>query len=358
MTGARQAVILAGGKGTRLRPLTNACPKPLLPVLGRPCVEYVVEAMAEAGVEEVFLTCGYRAQDMVDALGSGHRFGVDIVMCLEDSPAGTAGAVKLLEDRLEDTFVVASGDVLADVDVRSLVEQHSKRGAKATMALTTVERPEEFGIVGLDDSGRIERFKEKPRTEEVFSNLINAGIYVLEHEVLPEIPSGEMYDFSKQLFPKLLAAGWPLYGSELGGLWKDIGRPRDLLDANIQMAERRGKSIKVDGAEGSGRIVAGNFSAQGCRIDGPAYIGEGVSIGRGAWLSSSAVGNGTSIAEESEVRSSLLLEGCSLGASCRVCDSLLGNGVVIGDGAALTDCVLGDGVRVKSGERLEGRTLE
>lgn len=358
MTGARQAVVLAGGKGTRLRPLTNARPKPLLPVLGRPCVEYVIEAMAEAGVEEVFLTCGYRAQDMVDALGSGQRFGVDIIMCLEDTPAGTAGAVKLLEDRLDGTFVVASGDVLADVDVRSLVEQHEKRGAMATMALTTVERPEEFGIVGLDSSGRVERFKEKPPTEEVFSNLINAGIYVLERDVLPEIPSGEMYDFSKQLFPKLLAAGQPLYGSELGGLWKDIGRPLDLLDANIQMAERRGRRIEMDGAECSGRIVADRFTAHGCRIDGPAYIGDGVSIGRGARLSSCAVGAKTVISEGVALTGSFLMDSCSLGAGCQVYGSLLGNDVEIGDGAILTDCVLGDGVRVMSGESLEGRTLE
>jgi mannose-1-phosphate guanylyltransferase len=358
MSRARQAVVLAGGKGTRLRPLTNARPKPLLPVLGRPCVEYVIEAMAEAGVEEVFLTCGYRAEDMVEALGSGDQFGVEIIMCFEDVPAGTAGAVKLLEDRLEDTFIVASGDVLADVDVRSLVDQHVRTGAMATMALTTVERPEEFGIVGLDDAGRIERFKEKPRTEEVFSNLINAGIYVLERDVLPEIPRGEMYDFSKQLFPKLLAAGQPLYGARLGGLWKDIGRPHDLLDANILMAERRGRAIEVAGAECNGRIVATSFSAGGCRIDGPAYIGGAVSIGHGARLSSCAVGSGTDIGDGSEVSGSFLMEGCSLGSHCQIAGSLLGDNVTVGDGAVLRDCVLGDGVRVERGAKLQGQTLE
>jgi len=358
MSVARQAVVLAGGKGTRLRPLTNTRPKPLLPVLGRPCVDYVIESLANAGVEEVFLTCGYRSEDMVEALGSGRQFGVDMIMCFEDRPAGTAGAVKLIEDRLEDRFVVASGDVLADVDVRSLVQQHVGNGAMATMALTTVERPEEFGIVGLDDTGRIERFKEKPRTEEVFSNLINAGIYVLERDVLPEIPQGEMYDFSKQLFPKLLAAGWPLYGARLGGLWKDIGRPRDLLDANIQMADRRGRAIDVEGAECSGRIVASDLTARGCRIDGPAYIGEGASIGRDAILSSSAIGRGTSIGDGSEVTGSFLMDGCSLGARCQIEGSLLGNEVVVGDDTILKDCTLGDGVRIKGGVRLEGQTLE
>lgn len=355
---AKQAVVLAGGKGTRLRPLTNTRPKPLLPVLGRPCVEYVIRSLAEAGVEEVFLTCGYRSQDMVDALGSGEQFGVDIVMCFEESPAGTAGAVKLLEDRLEDTFVVASGDVLADVDLRALVEGHRANRAHATMALTTVERTEEFGIVGLDDRGRIVRFKEKPRPEESFSNLINAGIYVLEREVVGEIPAGEMYDFSKQLFPRLLEAGRPLYGAPLEGLWKDIGRPRDLLDANVQMAERKGRPLEVEGARCRGNIVAGTFSAHGCQVDGPAYIGEGASIGRGARLSSCAVGERSAVGPDSAVDDSFLMDGVALGSGCSVRGSLLGRGCRIGDGVELIDCVLGDGVAVEGPSRLVGRTLE
>jgi len=355
---ARQAVVLAGGKGTRLRPLTNNRPKPLLPVLGRPCVEYVIRSLADAGVEEIFLTCGYRSQDMVDALGSGESLGVELIMCFEDVPAGTAGAVKLLEDRLEDTFVVASGDVLADVDVRALVEGHRRNGAKATMALTTVERTEEFGIVGLDDRGRIVRFKEKPRPEESFSNLINAGIYVLEREVVPEIPAGEMYDFSKQLFPKLLEAGWPLYGAKLDGLWKDIGRPRDLLDANVRMAERRGQSIEVEGARCHGRIVASQFVARGCEIDGPAYIGEGASIGRGARLSACAVGEGTELGEGSVVEDAFLMDGCQVGEGSVVRGSLLGRDCRVGPEVVLIDCVLGDGIAVDGPARMEGRTLD
>lgn len=167
-----------------------------------------------------------------------------------------------------------------------------------------------------------------------------------------------MYDFSKQLFPKLLAAGQPLYGARLGGLWKDIGRPHDLLDANILMAERRGRAIEVAGAECNGRIVATSFSAGGCRIDGPAYIGGAVSIGHGARLSSCAVGSGTDIGDGSEVSGSFLMEGCSLGSHCQIAGSLLGDNVTVGDGAVLRDCVLGDGVRVERGAKLQGQTLE
>ncbi|NLI74663.1 MAG: NDP-sugar synthase [Euryarchaeota archaeon] len=358
MSRAHQAVILAGGKGTRLRPLTNNLPKPLLPVLGRPCVEYVIESMADAGIEEIFLTCGYRADDMVKALRSGNQLGVNIVMCVEESPAGTAGAVKLLEDRLEDTFIVASGDVLADVNIHSLIKLHDDTGAMATMALAAVDRPEEFGIVGLDNRGRIERFKEKPRTEEIFSNLVNAGIYVLERDVLLEMPEGEMYDFSKQLFPKLLDAGQALYGSLLDGLWKDIGRPQDLLDANIQMADRKGSILSHDTAETSGKIVATSFSAKDCKIDGPTYIGKDVSLGHESKLHSSAIGDATIVGEGSELSNSFVMNDCVIGSQCQVIGSLLGNDVIIGKGAILHNCILGDGVRVDAGIKLLDQILE
>ena len=160
------------------------------------------------------------------------------------------------------------------------------------MALTTVERPEEFGIVGLDEDGRIVRFKEKPRTEEVFSNLINAGIYVLEARVLEDIPAGEKYDFSKQLFPKLLERGERLFGGALSGLWKDIGRPRDLLDANLKMAERRGRTSACRGSEVLRvRSWRPPSRPRGARSGGPAYIGEGASSGRTTLLTSCAIGD-------------------------------------------------------------------
>ncbi|MCG7845000.1 MAG: nucleotidyltransferase family protein, partial [Methanomassiliicoccales archaeon] len=185
----KQAVILAGGEGTRLRPLTTTRPKPLLPVLGVPCIEYVISSLARAGVEQIFLACGYRSEDILRVLGRGERFGVDIEFAHEKEPMGTAGAVKLLEDRLEGTFVVGSGDTLTDADLGSLIDFHLEHGAEATMGLTEVEHPEQFGIVGVGADGRIERFKEKPRTEEVFSKVINAGTYVLEKEVLGMVPS-------------------------------------------------------------------------------------------------------------------------------------------------------------------------
>ncbi len=352
------AVILAGGEGTRLRPLTNTRPKPLLPVLGRPCLEYLIRALVDANVGTAYLTCGYRSHDMVDALGSGRQFGIDLRFAFEDHPAGTAGAVKLLERKLSGTIVVVSGDVLADVDIRSLVEYHHRKGALATMALTTVDKPEEFGIVGLDDDGRIVRFKEKPRSEEVFSNLINAGIYVLEARVLEDIPPGEKFDFSKQLFPKLLERSERLYGMPLTGLWKDIGRPRDLLEANIMMASRKGQEIDVEGARTCGPIVATCFRAYGCRIEGPAYVGEETSIGSGAELFSCAIGDHVEIGEDAIITNSMLMDGCTVGKGSKLAGCVIGKNCCIGDNVSLTNVLMGDGVCLDGSEEIKDRTLE
>lgn len=336
----KQAIVLAGGKGTRLMPLTANRPKPLLPVLGRPCIEYVLMALDEAGVDQIFIACGYRASNLVDALGDMTPGGNEISFAFEDEPAGTAGAVKLLEDRIDGTFVVASGDVLADVDMRALVDHHHTRGAFATMALTTVERPEEFGIVGLDDDGRIERFKEKPPTHEVFSNLINAGIYILEKEVLEHIPEGQMFDFSKNLFPRLLGLGKPLYGARLEGMWKDIGRPSDLIEANIQMAYRKGSHVPAKG------------------LNPPLHLGSGVQMRGENEVSASVLDDGVVVGSRNRVEGSLLMKGCTIGNDCLIMDSALGEGCVLGDGSKLIRCVLGDGARVGPGTSMEDERVD
>jgi mannose-1-phosphate guanylyltransferase len=331
----RQTIVLASGRGTRLRPLTNNRPRPLLPVLGRPCIEYVLLALDEAGVDEIFIACGYRASSLVQELGDTTPGGKDIIFAFEDEPAGTAGACKLLEDRIDGPFVVASGDVLADVDIGGLTEFHSSKGAFGTMALTTVERPEEFGIVGLDQDGRIERFKEKPATNEVFSNLINAGIYVLEREALEHIPSGQMFDFSKNLFPKLLGRGRSLFGATLEGMWKDIGRPSDLIEANIQMASRKGNYTPGPG------------------LAPPLHMGNGVVIQAGGEVSSSVLDDDVSMGERCHVRGSLLMRGSRLGKDCQIVDSALGENCVVGEGSRLERCVLGDDVVIVPNTEME-----
>ncbi|NLX46879.1 MAG: NDP-sugar synthase [Euryarchaeota archaeon] len=339
MSRVKQAVVLAGGEGTRLRPLTSTRPKPLLPVLGVPCIEYVIRSLAEAGVEQVFLACGYRSEDIRSALGGGERFGVDIELAFEREPMGTAGAVKLLEGRMDSTFVVGSGDTLTDADLGDLIDFHVRKGAEATMGLTEVELPEQFGIVGVSPDGRIERFKEKPRTEEVFSRVINAGTYVLEPEVLGMIPAGTKYDFSKDLYMDMLEKGRGLFATPLKGYWKDIGRPSDLYLANMEMASRRPLTEVPAGVRALGSCFFGrNVTATSARIV-DSVIGAGCDI-------------------EGAVERCLLLDRVTLGKGASLRDCVIGEGCRVGAGASLKDCVLGDGAEVPPGTVLVGTNVE
>jgi mannose-1-phosphate guanylyltransferase len=231
------------------------------------------------------------------------------------------------------------------------------KGAIATIALTEVDRPQEFGIVGLDDDQRIVRFKEKPEPNEVFSNLINAGIYVLQSQVLDYIPESEKYDFSRNVFPSLLSDGEPLFGSRLAGYWKDIGRPSDLLEANLSMAAMKGGAVKAEGVAISGRVFATAFSAKGATLEGPLYLGEAVIIGERTKLASSIIGKGTVIGKGVEVSGSLLMENCVLEDSCSVTGSLMGERCKVGRGVSLTNCVIGDGAVLKGPTVLEDESV-
>src|SRR5207248_4710075 len=222
-TAAMKAVVMAGGEGTRLRPLTSNQPKPMVPIVGKPCMEHIVELLKRHGFEDVIVTVAFLPQAIRSYFGSGETLGVDIGYSVEESPLGTAGSVKRAAGRLDDTFLVISGDALCDVDLTQLVEAHREKQASVTIGLKSVDNPLEFGIVVTDEDGRVERFLEKPSWGQVFSDTINTGIYVLEPEVLRHIPTDRPYDFSKELFPLLLEMGRPMYGCVLEGYWQDIG---------------------------------------------------------------------------------------------------------------------------------------
>mgnify|MGYP001198056835 CR=1 FL=1 len=238
---------MAGGRGTRLMPLTRNRPKPMVPVLGRPVIDYVKDAMIAAGLSEIIVTTGYQGEQLVSHVDS---WDAECRVNQEDKPMGTAGSVKLLSDQLTETFVVGSGDSVASFDIEDLLLSHKKSGAKVTMALWEVEDPTEFGIVGLSETkdgnidssleeGFIRKFKEKPSRSEAFSNLINAGLYIIEPEVMELVPPGEKYDFSKQLFPDVLSRGWPMYAKTVNGIWFDVGHPFELHKAQMALIERR-----------------------------------------------------------------------------------------------------------------------
>lgn len=337
----RQAVVMVGGKGTRLLPLTETRPKIILPVADRPCLWYLLRSLAMGGIKEVILACGYKSELMRRTIGDGSDLGLSIEYSYEDEPLGTGGAMKLVEDRLDDTFVAANGDVFASIDVSGEIEIHQRTGAAVSIALTPVENPCEFGIARVDDEMRITEFKEKPKPEEVFSNLINAGVYVLQKDVLADVPKNTFYDFSKDLVPRLMSEGRRIQGYQVDGIWMDVGRPRDLLRANLAIAD----------AEYADR----DWKAPGCALDGSIYMGPGASA-HGSRLTD------TVILSQASVRSSnldrvLVMDGCEINGA-DLTNVILGEGCRVGKGAKVSNSVLADGAVVKPGEVLDqGRSV-
>lgn len=290
---------MAGGRGTRLMPLTTNRPKPMVPVLGRPVIDYVKDAMVDAGMDEIVVTTGYQGEQLVSHVDS---WEIKSRVNQEEQPMGTAGSVRLLSDQLTETFVVGSGDSVASFDISDLLESHKKSGAKVTMALWTVDDPTEFGIVGLSEDhlgelgsdlseGYICKFKEKPTLDEAFSNLINAGLYIIEPEVMDLVPKGEKYDFSKQLFPEVLARNWPMYAKTVNGIWFDVGHPFELHNAQMALIERR-EQLPFPMPEGE-VLPDGSFISSSASVSGhisKSVILEGASV-NGAAVNSVVMAN-------------------------------------------------------------------
>ncbi len=335
--GVRQAVVMVGGRGTRLLPLTETRPKPVLPVADRPCIWYLLRSMARAGIEEVILACGYKP-GMMEVLGDGDDLGLHIEYSYEDEPRGTGGAIKLVEDRLDDTFVAANGDVFADLDVAGEIATHIGTGAEITDLLIPVDNPCDYGIACVDDGLRITAFKDKPKPEEVFSNLINAGVYVVQRTAIGLVPENAFFDFSMDLIPKVIAEGRRVQGHRLDGLWMDVGRPHDLLRANLCIAESEFES------RGPGTV-------SGCRMEGVTYVGPG-SEAVGSTIASSVVSGGCRVSS-STVEHSLLMPSCRVEGATLV-NAILGEGCVVGKGAIVRDEVLRDGTVVPDGAALVG----
>src|SRR5213596_3707179 len=270
-----KAVVMAGGEGTRLRPLTSNQPKPMVPVVGKPCMEHILELLRDHGMDEVIVTVAFLPQSIRSYFGQGETLGMEIGYSVEESPLGTAGSVRLAGRRLDETFLVISGDALCDVDLTALVAAHKEKGAAVTIGLKSVENPLEFGIVVTDEDGRVERFLEKPSWGQVFSDTINTGIYVLEPEVLKHIPQDRPYDFSKELFPLLLEMGRPIYGHVFDGYWQDVGDLDQYRQANFDALDER-IQLEISGIRIRGNVWLGEGvdfdDLEG--VEGPAFVGN------------------------------------------------------------------------------------
>ena len=336
---------MAGGEGTRLRPLTSNQPKPMVPIVGKPCMEHILELLKAHGFEDVVITLAFLPQAIRSYFGSGEALGMNIEYSVEELPLGTAGSVGLARDALDEPFLVISGDALCDVDLGALVDVHRAKGAAVTIGLKSVDNPLEFGIVVTDEEGRIERFLEKPSWGQVFSDTINTGIYVLEPEVLRHIPAEGPFDFSKQLFPLLLEMGRPLYGHVMDGYWQDIGNLDQYRQANFDALDEKVK-LSIDGMRLRGNVWLG----EGVEIDdieqlqGPSFIGNYTRVARGASVGPYTVlSNGVTLRERAQttrtvidsathVGRSSLIEGAIVGRSCDIREHVrIHEGVAIGD---------------------------
>jgi len=356
-----KAVVMAGGEGTRLRPLTSNQPKPMVPIVGKPCMEHILELLKTHGFDDVVVTVAFLPQAIRSYFGDGTNLGLDIQYSVEESPLGTAGSVRLASDVLDETFLVISGDALCDIDLQKIVDFHKEKGAAVTIGLKSVENPLEFGIVVTDDDGKVERFLEKPSWGQVFSDTINTGIYVLEPEVLRHVPTDRPYDFSKELFPLLLEMGRPIYGYVCEGYWQDIGNLDQYRQANFDALDEK-VSLNVPGLKIRGDVWIG----EGVEIDdvegveGPAFIGNYARISPEASVGPYTVlGPATTLRERGRISRSVFDASCYIGRSAVIEGAIVGRGcdirphARIHEGVAIGDQVtIGDQAVVFPGVRI------
>lgn len=353
-----QAVILVGGEGTRLRPLTSRQPKPVITLVDRPFLVYMLEWLRGHGVTDVILSCGFEPTKVREALGDGAHLGISLRYVVEPEPRGTAGALKYADEQvggLDERFLMLNGDVLTDADVTAQLAQHERTGAVGTLGLVPVDDPSAYGLVLCDGSHAVTGFLEKPapsQLEGIDRYYISAGIYVLERAILDRIPSGENVSIERAIWPALVGHG--LYGAHAeGAYWMDIGTPErylqgtfDILEGNVRtgVAERLGPSYLA---------VADDVAADG-RIVPPALVGAGSSIAAGAHVGALVVlGRNVTIGPGARVERSVVLDGVTVGAGAEVTDCIVAPDATIGDGAVLRGgAVIGGGVRVGAGNVL------
>ncbi len=350
-----EAVIIAGGEGARLRPLTCDLPKPMAPVANRPIMHYILSLLRRMGVPKGFATLHYLADEVESYFGDGADFGIELEYAVEDAPLGTAGSVRRLIGRLKDTFLIISGDALTDFDLRPAVEFHRARGAVATLVLTRVPDPLEYGLVIVDGEGTIQRFLEKPSPGEVFSDTVNTGIYLLEPEVLEHVPAERQYDFSKDLYPALLSEGKLLCGYVADGYWTDIGSLEQYQVANHDCLLGKVQADLPGEATGEGMWLGENtWVHPGAELRAPVLIGHGCSIGPGAQVGPlSVVGDNCVIEAGAQVEHSVIWSGSYVGHGARVkaatvCRNVVAKrNVTINEGAVVGDrCLLEEGTSV------------
>jgi mannose-1-phosphate guanylyltransferase len=320
-----QAVILVGGEGTRLRPLTSTMPKPIVPLVDRPFMAFMLEWLTRHGVDDVIMSCGFLATQVREVLGDGSDFGLRLRFVEEPEPRGTAGALKYAEDLLQDRFLMLNGDVLSDMDLTAQIAQHEATGAVGTLALIPVPDPSAYGLVRIEEDRSVREFVEKPSADQIDTNLISAGAYVLERSILDLIPPDRNVSIEREIWPRLVGHGLYAYPHE--AYWLDIGTPAMYLQGTFDILEG---NVETSFAGHGTAIGAGCEIADDATVGPLAVLGDGVVVGAGA-----------------RIERSVVLAGSAIGAGCVVTDSIVAAGARIGDGTTLSDgAMVGEAVTV------------
>jgi len=332
-----KAVILAGGEGTRLRPLTYGTPKSMVPVLNRPFLEHIITYLRNYRINDVTLALSYRPEVTRNYFGDGSNLGIQLHYTVEDNPLGTAGAVKNAEQYLDNTFAVLNGDIFTELNIADMLAFHRSKGAKATIALTWVDNPCAFGIVETDNDNKVRRFVEKPSPSQVTTNWINAGIYLLEPAVLKHVPTNAHYTFEKGLFPLLLELGEPVYSYPFSGYWLDMGTPEKYLRLNCDRLLLKAKSALINGLSRDGVCCDKDVIIHpSAKIAGPAIIGSKCQIDQKAYIKGPVV----------------IGPDCYIGDSASLEVAVLWAGVNIGAGVSVKQCIVGTNTKIETSEQV------
>lgn len=352
-----EAVILAGGLGTRLRPLTLTCPKPIVPLLNIPFLHYQLAWLRRHGVRQATLACSYGVDRVREVMGDGHGLGVSLTYAVESEPLGTAGALRNAAEPEDGSLVVLNGDLLTDLDLTAMLRFHAARGARATIALTPVEDPTRYGLVETDPDGRIRTFLEKPAPEQITVNTINAGVYVLDRRLLELIPAGRVFSMERELFPDLLARRIPFFGHVTRAYWRDIGSAEvyrevqaDLLAGAVATDIRPPGARRGDLWIGDGSVISAEARlagpaligrrtrlAPGCRIEPFTVLGDGTSVERGSRLEGAILWHDVQVGPDARLSRCVIAEGCRIGANAEIGPgAVLAAGSVVPDGARLS----------------------
>jgi mannose-1-phosphate guanylyltransferase len=334
-----KAVVLVGGEGTRLRPLTYLTVKAMVPVLNKPFIEYIIRHLSHHGISEIILAIGYQPDRITEYFTDESQLGTKLIYSIETDPMGTAGAVKNAEPYIDDTLFAMNGDIFTDLNFTDMLHFHKNKGAKVTIALTPVEDPTRFGVVETDSKQRVTRFVEKPRHEQVTSNMINAGVYVIETEVLKRIPEGKRCMFEHDIFPSLVADGEPVFGYTTDVYWMDMGTPEKYLQLNGDLLY--GKSTQVDFRETDIRIDKQSSVHPQSKLVGPILIDKNCNIGKGVQLNGPVV----------------LGSGCKIHDGASVENSVIWQNATIGEQAVLKDCIVASNNCIDNNVHMEGAII-